>query len=532
MLDAVIALASPSTRAERARELAERLGGEDLVGLVADGSAAGGDAGAFVLAPSFTLVYGCIVYRGPQWRALAVRMREKGTHSAQVEHPSGESRAALAVSTGRSAFVLISRSAPSEAQLEPLARLWPLIESALLAEHAQARDARLLELARAEAPTRAKDHFLAMLGHELRNPLAPIVTALHLLRARGETSREILIIERQVQHLLRLVDDLLDVGRVVSGKLELRREIVDVGVIVERAIEMVSPLLERRKQRLELITEPARSVVDGDPARLAQVVSNLLTNASRYSPEGASIRVRVERTGDRVALRVQDEGVGMSPEVIERAFEVFFQAPQSFARTSGGLSLGLAIVRSIVEQHAGQVRAESAGTGRGTTGTVTLPLADPERRERMSSSAIPRARWRGLRVLVVDDNEPTTAMLALALRRSGCEVATALDGPSALEAAERLRPTIALLDLGLPVMDGFELAQRLRERPWASGLRLIAISGYSRAEDRELALAAGFDRHVVKPVAHEELVRLLSELVPADLPEAIPLPPAGTAGRG
>jgi signal transduction histidine kinase len=393
-------------------------------------------------------------------------------------------------------------------------RCWESIERARI----EGERERLLEAA--EAANRAKDEFLAMLGHELRNPLAPIVTALQLMRLTGDTSsaRERTILERQVSHLTRLVDDLLDVSRIARGKVELKHETVELGDIVARAVEVASPLLEQQAHTLVLDVQRTGLPVRGDAARLTQVISNLLTNATKYTPRGGRIAVSTAAEpgeGGQVSVRVEDNGVGMSPEVLEHAFDLFVQGRQSIERAHGGLGLGLTIVRSLVERHGGTVSAYSAGPDRGSEFVVRLPRARQEDAAGAPSrqpAAIRPGSARGLRVLVVDDNADATDMLASALAFQGCEVEVAHDGLEALRLGQARSFDAALLDIGLPVMDGYELASRLRELPNLARTRLVAVTGYGQESDRRRALAAGFEEHLVKPVDIATLEAIVSGL--------------------
>lgn len=365
----------------------------------------------------------------------------------------------------------------------------------------------------AEAANRAKDEFLAMLGHELRNPLAPIVTAVHLLRLQGGNGRELDVIDRQVGHLTRLVDDLLDISRITRGKVELRREMVELADVVARALETVSPLLEQRSHPV-IVDVPERGlVVDGDVGRLVQVVANLLTNASKYSEPCSPIAITGRALDGHVELRVKDEGIGLAPEQLDRIFEMFVQQPQAADRAQGGLGLGLALVRSLVELHGGSVRAMSDGPGQGSEFIVTLPRADvvapadtdsPEARQAADPQATPR-------VLVVDDNFDGAQLLQMALDTFGYEARMAHDGPSALAIAAEFRPDVVLLDIGLPVMDGYEVARRLQAEPFGADVRIIAVTGYGQESDRRRSQAAGFVAHIVKPVDLAALQRTLSE---------------------
>lgn len=362
----------------------------------------------------------------------------------------------------------------------------------------------------AELANRAKDEFLAMLGHELRNPLAPILTALQLMHLRGVegATRERAIIERQVKHLVGLVDDLLDVSRITRGKVQLKRARVEVADVLARAVEMASPLLEQHRHALVVDVAREGLCVDADPGRLAQVLSNLLTNAAKYSKAGGRITVSAGVEGAHVAVRVRDTGMGIEREMLPRVFELFAQERQALDRSQGGLGLGLAIVRSLVELHGGAVSAASEGRGMGAEFTVRLPrVASPEAREAPSqeSPAAPARAAAGQRVLVVDDNEDAAVLLADALAQWGYTTRVAHDGPSALREAEGFDPDVAVLDLGLPVMDGYELARRIAAHPQHRRARLVALTGYGQDLDRARSAAAGFLAHLVKPVDFDQL---------------------------
>jgi signal transduction histidine kinase/ActR/RegA family two-component response regulator len=381
-------------------------------------------------------------------------------------------------------------------------------------EHAElARErARLAEvLERAESASRAKDEFLAMLSHELRNPLAPITTALRLLAARdgGRPSRERDVIERQVAHLVRLVDDLLDVSRVTRGKVRLEPRPVPLPDVVARAIETASPLLEARRHVLEVRVAPDL-VLQADPHRVAQVIANLLSNAAKYTDPGGRIVLAAEAEGRDARIAVTDSGIGLSPALLPRVFDLFVQGERTLDRAPGGLGIGLTIVRSLVDLHGGRVTAESAGAGRGSTFTVWLPRADGPAAARSAPAPAAASSASASRVLVVDDNEDAAELLAESLRLDGHEVHVAYDGPSALAMAEQVHPRIALLDLGLPVMDGYELAGRLRASEAAIGL--VAVTGYGQEMDRRASARAGFAEHLVKPVDPDRVSQVVSRL--------------------
>lgn len=373
----------------------------------------------------------------------------------------------------------------------------------------------------AEAANRAKDQFLAMLGHELRNPLAPITTALQLMKLRGAhgVERERAIIERQVRHVVTLVDDLLDVSRITRGKVALRRSFVELADVVAKAIEMASPLLEQQRHELR-VDVPAQGLgLLGDVNRLAQVISNILNNAAKYTEPGGLVQVHGGLEGAQVVLRVSDNGVGIAPEMLRRVFELFVQEGQTLERSRGGLGLGLTIVRSLVVLHGGSVSAHSAGEGRGSTFTVRLPHARPPVAAAVLDSghgAFDAATENPPRVLVVDDNTDAAQLMAEVLAGLGYATQAVHDGPSALAAAETFKPDVALLDIGLPVMDGYELARRLaaEARAGRQRLRLVAVTGYGQAQDRERSTEAGFHAHLVKPVEIALLREVIAGLMP------------------
>jgi PAS domain S-box-containing protein len=367
---------------------------------------------------------------------------------------------------------------------------------------------------KAEAANRAKDEFLAMLGHELRNPLSPILTALQLMKLRGseESQRERTVIERQVRHLTRLVDDLLDVSRIARGKVDLKEEVLEIAEVVAKAIEIATPLLEQQTHVLEVEILRSGLAVRGDAVRLSQVVANLLTNAAKYTPPGGCITIRAWEASDEVVLSVRDTGIGIAPDVLPGVFDLFVQGRQSIERSQGGLGLGLTIVRTLVERHGGSVSAHSAGAGEGSEFVVRLPrvvsapsAASVERR----SFEVPAPPRGALKILVVDDNEDGAALLATVLSASGHHPEAVHDPVTALTLAAEFRPAVAILDIGLPVMDGYELGARLRALPGLEQIRLIALTGYGQESDRERTRAAGFDEHLVKPVDVDALIAFL-----------------------
>jgi signal transduction histidine kinase len=370
------------------------------------------------------------------------------------------------------------------------------------------------ERQRAESASRAKDEFLAMLGHELRNPLSPILTATQLMRLRGEEifEKERTVIERQCKHMIRLVDDLLDVSRITRGKVDLRRRPVEISEIVAQAVELASPAMEERAHRLTLDVPSSGMVVHADPARLAQVLANLLTNAAKYTPHGGSILVGVRTNDNMVQIGVRDSGIGIDPKLLPHVFDLFVQGRQGIDRAAGGLGLGLAIARTLVELHGGTICARSAGQGQGSEFCVELPRyanTRPSLRNN-NSGAFALSALRPLRVLVVDDNEDAAFLFSEALRKLGHQVDVAHDGPTALANARERPPEIAFLDIGLPVMDGYELGRRLKEL--GVEVKLVAVTGYGNSSDRVRSREAGFDLHLVKPVDLSAIQDALAKL--------------------
>jgi len=363
---------------------------------------------------------------------------------------------------------------------------------------------------------RRKNEFLAMLGHELRNPLAPILHAVDLLvdadsAAEGERWRE--VIRRQTRHLTRIVDDLLDIARITRGTVKIERRRITLGEVVAASLESSRPLATARRQHLTVELPERPLWVDADPTRLAQVVSNLLHNAVKFTPEGGRIELAAGEDGGWIVMRVRDSGTGMTPEVLATAFELFVQGGAAADRPQGGLGLGLTLVRQLVELHGGTVTAASEGSGRGSELVVRLPAAAPPAGVSPGAAPMPApapAAAGPRRVLVVDDNADAVASLAELLRLDGHDVREATDGREALAQADEFQPEVVLLDLGLPGLDGWEVATALRRRAGGGRALLVAISGYGRSEDRARSLASGIDLHLVKPVEPgriRELVR-------------------------
>ncbi len=370
-------------------------------------------------------------------------------------------------------------------------------------------------LADLEAASRAKDEFLAMLGHELRNPLSPIATALQMMKLRGDsrTTREQQVIERQVNHLTRLVDDLLDVSKITRGKVELRKEKVEIADVIAKAVEMASDLFEQRNHDLSVDVPEERLWVCGDPVRLAQVVANLLTNAARYTERGGKIIVSARREGAEIVVRVEDNGSGISSDLLPRIFDLFVQGHRSSDRAQGGLGLGLALVKNLVALHGGSVVALSDGPGKGSEFVIRLPLAEAGGAASVRSEqgrAPPPANVHSKRILMVDDNNDAADSLADLLRDVGHQVEVAYSPVAALKVVESFRPEVAVLDIGLPVMDGYELAARLRANPVTANCLLIALTGYGQSHDRIRSEEGGFQYHLVKPVDIAQLFRIVA----------------------
>jgi signal transduction histidine kinase len=394
------------------------------------------------------------------------------------------------------------------------------------AELEQANRALQAEIAvRARAETalkdadRAKDEFLAILAHELRNPLAPIRNAVEIMRRRPLEDPQLVwardLVERQLGHLARLVDDLLDVSRITRGAITLAREPVLVHTVLLRALETIQPMIERHTHELLIDMGEQQLEVEGDLIRLTQALSNLLNNAVKYTEAGGRIKVTVSREENLVAIRVQDSGVGISPELLPRLFNLFTQAATTTDRAQGGLGIGLALVRRLVEMHGGTVAAHSEGENRGSEFVVRLPLLAQSARRRWPPAATAEMRDRPppRRILVVDDNADSLDSLAALLRCEGHEVYTAADGLEALARAALCRPEIALLDLGMPKLDGVQLGRRIRAEPWGRAMTLIALTGWGQETDRKRTQAAGFDAHLIKPLD-------MGALAPYLLPQA------------
>ena len=365
---------------------------------------------------------------------------------------------------------------------------------------------------------RHKDEFLAVLAHELRNPLAPIRNAVEIMRRSALTDPQLAwsrdVIERQVKHLTRLVDDLLDVSRITRGNINLSREPVAITTIVARAIETIQPLIAEQRHELTVDMPEESLEVEGDLTRLTQVLGNLLNNAAKYTDPGGAIAVSVQRVATDVELRVRDNGIGIPPELLPRLFQLFTQVDGAAHRAQGGLGIGLALVRQLIQMHGGSVTAYSQGPGHGSEFLIRLPLRVRGFRDSSVKADAPTANAprRGHRILLADDNRDALDSLATLLQCDGHEVHTASDGAEALEVAAACHPDVMLLDIGMPKMDGYEVAKRIRAEPWGKHAVLIALTGWGQDEDRRRSREVGFDTHLVKPLDPEALSTLLARL--------------------
>jgi PAS domain S-box-containing protein len=367
---------------------------------------------------------------------------------------------------------------------------------------------------------RRKDEFLAMLAHELRNPLAPIRNAVEVLKRldfpnpKLQWTRD--VIDRQVSHIVRLVDDLLDISRIVRGKIMLQKAPVELAIIVNQAVESVRPLIESQQHRLEVSLPPPSVCLEGDSVRLTQILSNLLNNAAKYTPKGGHIRLEADVKGNTLVLRVRDNGVGIPDTLLPYIFDLFTQAERTLDRSQGGLGIGLTLVRHLVELHGGRIEAKSAGPGQGAEFTVYLPCvlaseSDFDATVETDDETALQTET-GARILVVDDNVDVAESMAVLLELEGHQVRTVYTAHAALETARTFRPDVVLLDIGLPGMDGYEVARRLRACPATRHVLLIALTGYGREEDRARSKAAGFDQHLVKPVEPEAMNAMIAAL--------------------
>jgi signal transduction histidine kinase/ActR/RegA family two-component response regulator len=364
---------------------------------------------------------------------------------------------------------------------------------------------------------RRKDEFLATLAHELRNPLAPLRSGLQVMKLARDDAATVeqarAMMERQIIHMVRLIDDLLDVSRISRGRIELRREPVELARVVHHAVETSKPLIDAGAHQLHLDLPENPIIVQADFTRLSQVFANLLNNAAKFTERGGRIEVRAAPGRDSVDIVIRDNGIGIPSEMLPRVFDLFTQVDHSLERAHSGLGIGLSLVKGLVELHGGRVDARSGGEGTGAEFIVHLPVtsnlssgADPERRLARTPSAT------GRKILIVDDNHDATTILDLMLRYMGSDTRTAHDGLQALEVAEEFRPDVVLMDIGMPRVSGYDAARRIREQAWGAEMILVALTGWGQEEDRRRSMEAGFNFHLVKPVAHSDIMRLLDSL--------------------
>jgi signal transduction histidine kinase len=392
-----------------------------------------------------------------------------------------------------------------------------------------------IELALKEAD-RHKDEFLAMLAHELRNPLAPIHNAVRLLHRQELADPQLVwsrdVIGRQLAHLTRLVDDLLDVSRITRGKINLNKEVLELGDLIVRTVETVQPLIDERGHTLTVSVLPGSLLVLGDPTRLSQALGNVLSNAAKYTERGGHIGLSARQLGPELEIRVRDDGIGIPSELMPRIFNLFTQLDRTSGPSQSGLGIGLALVQRLIEMHGGSVAGHSEGPGQGSEFVIRLPTYIREKLEPELTSQQPSALEQSMinvegaartqrRILVADDNNDALESLATLLQLSGHEVYTAANGAVALESAEQNRPEVALLDIGMPKLDGYEVARRIRAQPWGQRITLVALTGWGQDSDRRRSQEAGFDSHLVKPLDLDKLTDLLAAL-----------PSAGTGVRG
>jgi signal transduction histidine kinase len=399
---------------------------------------------------------------------------------------------------------------------ELLARVGAHLQMARLRqESAEALHASHARLAEAD---RRKDEFLATLAHELRNPLAPIRNMLEVMkRADGNGSlmeQAQATMTRQLSHMVRLIDDLLDVSRISRGKVELKRERVELASVMSLAVEACRPLVDGARHDMKVILPPEPIYLNADPVRLAQVFGNILNNASKYTDPGGKIWLTAERQGSDVVVNVKDTGIGIPSDQLGGIFELFTQVDRTLERSQGGLGIGLTLVKRLVEMHGGTVTAHSDGAGQGSEFVVRLPILIEQPKAEQSTEASTQKSTTGRRILVVDDNEDSAMSLAMLLEISGHEVRTANDGLESIDMAAEFRPDIVLMDLGMPKLNGYEAASRIRAQPWGEGMILVAVTGWGQEEDRRRTAEAGFDSHLVKPVDYGAFVKLLASFEP------------------
>jgi signal transduction histidine kinase/ActR/RegA family two-component response regulator len=529
---ALLALVVPGRRQEAALALAQHAGAEQLIIFTSDP-----ELDVLLPAPGFPQT----LPDGRTWREFLMACVRDGEAAASLRSAPGEDlRSALGIAGEDGSVLVLLGGQPKRAEVARLQALLPLLGAAIRGERiamiaesrtalaqrsaqqanalAEALDAARASLRQAlnqvhEADQR-KDEFLAMLAHELRNPLAPIRNASEVLArtAHGDSRTHSIVgvIRRQVEHMTRLVDDLLDVSRITQGRIELKRETVVLQNVIGQAVESVSPLIRDRRHALQILIDSDPVRVTGDFTRLLQCVVNLLTNAAKYTEPGGHILLALRGTANDAIIEVTDSGAGIPEHMLSTIFELFVQMDRTPERSQGGLGIGLSVVRRLIQMHGGEVHAHSEGAGKGSRFSIRLP-----RVEALSSAAPPERRARQVaarRILVVDDNADAADTLAMMLQLDGHDVQAVYRGQEALERLSSFDAHTVLLDIGLPGMDGYEVARRMRQQPRGPSLHLIALTGYGQPDDRARALAAGFDDHLVKPVAPDALTQALARV--------------------
>jgi PAS domain S-box-containing protein len=433
------------------------------------------------------------------WMALALKNNlEYDGHEIVIEHPDGKRLTALA------------HANPIHNEMGQLLGAVNVLVD--ISDRKRTEDA----LKQAD---RSKNEFLATLAHELRNPLAPIRAAVKILQLKSKPTPEsksaIEVIDRQTRQMTRLIDDLLDIARITSNKMELRREQIELSAVLDVAVETSRPLIEQRGHKLIVKVPSVPMHIDGDMVRLAQVISNLLNNAAKYTERDGCIWLAAARTGNEAVIKVRDTGMGISAETLPQIFEMFTQAERTINGSAGGLGIGLTLVKRLVEMHGGTITARSEGRGKGSEFIVRVPLAlsqpaRPEIRARQKKRKTEKRR--PIRILVVDDNQDSADSLGLLMKLLGNEVRIVHDGLAAVDVANEFEPRVVLLDIGLPTLNGYEAAKKIRQQPWGNRAVLIAVTGWGETVDRQRSKNAGFDHHLVKPVDPDVLTSLLTSL--------------------
>lgn len=459
------------------------------------------------------LTIGGKVFHQTHWAPLLLMQRSVAEVKLEIRHSAGHKVPmlinAVRWGTGEAqfddfAFVIVTDRDKYEQEL---------LATRLRAE--EALEAKNHAEQALQAIDRRKDEFLATLAHELRNPLAPIRAVVELLKNKEFADPQVLwsrgVLERQVGQIARLVDDLLEVSRVAEGKLELRRERVDLSAVIQQSIEGSRGLIDASSHALTVTLPVEPIILDADPARLTQVIQNLVNNAAKYTPTGGAIEVAAERDGDEAILAVRDNGIGISAEHLPTVFGIFEQLAPGLSRAQGGLGIGLSLVRALVERHGGTVTATSNGIGKGSEFVVRLPISLDQTGSWLSAPNEEVLAAKNRRVLIVDDSEDAALSLAMLLDSDGHKVQTAHDGASAMELMLESSPNVILLDIGLPDINGYELAKEIRRRPEGRNALLIALTGWAQEQDKLNAVAAGFDLHLTKPVDYPKLLAILSQ---------------------